>query len=194
MIRAGATGTPQSYTATVPYVPDASVKSITVLGLSDQARDELLSRLPVREGDIMSADARQKIIQAAKDFDEHLTTRFQTADTSGVSVVIAAPGAEPSKPERIKVGSNVQAAMVLSRVTPVYPELAKSARVEGVVHLAVILAKDGTVQEIHSLGGPALLIMSAMDAVKQWVYRPTLLNGQPVQVETTVDVNFTLSQ
>jgi protein TonB len=50
------------------------------------------------------------------------------------------------------------------------------------------------VQEIHSLGGPALLIMSAMDAVKQWVYRPTLLNGQPVQVETTIDVNFTLNQ
>jgi protein TonB len=79
-------------------------------------------------------------------------------------------------------------------VQPVYPELAKSARVEGVVHLAVIIAKDGTIQEIHSLGGPALLIQSAMDAVKQWVYRPTLLNGQPVQVETTVDVNFALAQ
>jgi len=50
------------------------------------------------------------------------------------------------------------------------------------------------VQEIRSLDGPALLIQSAMDAVKQWVYRPTLLNGQPVQVETTVDINFTLSQ
>jgi protein TonB len=76
----------------------------------------------------------------------------------------------------------------------VYPDLAKSARVEGVVHLAVIIAPDGTIQEIHSLGGPALLITAAMDAVKQWVYRVTLLNGQPVQVETTVDINFTLNQ
>jgi protein TonB len=84
--------------------------------------------------------------------------------------------------------------MVLTRVQPVYPDLAKQARVEGIVHLAVIIAKDGTIQEIRSLGGPSLLIQSAMDAVKQWVYRTTLLNGQPVQVETTVDVNFTLAQ
>jgi protein TonB len=97
-------------------------------------------------------------------------------------------------PQRIKVGGNVQAAMVLKRVQPIYPQLAKSARVSGVVHLAAIIAKDGTIQELHSLGGPALLITAAMDAVKQWVYRPTLLNGEPVQVETTIDVNFTLNQ
>jgi protein TonB len=96
--------------------------------------------------------------------------------------------------QRIKVGGNVQAAMVLKRVQPIYPQLAKSARVSGVVHLAAIIAKDGTIQELHSLGGPALLITAAMDAVKQWVYRPTLLNGEPVQVETTIDVNFTLNQ
>jgi protein TonB len=96
--------------------------------------------------------------------------------------------------QRIKVGGNVQAAMVLKKIQPVYPQLAKSARVSGVVHLAAIIAKDGTIQELHSLGGPALLIQAAMDAVKQWVYRPTLLNGEPVQVETTIDVNFTLNQ
>jgi periplasmic protein TonB len=96
--------------------------------------------------------------------------------------------------QRIKVGGNVQAAMVMKKVQPIYPALAKSARVSGVVHLAAIIAKDGTIQELHSLGGPALLISAAMDAVKQWVYRPTLLNGEPVQVETTIDVNFTLNQ
>jgi protein TonB len=97
-------------------------------------------------------------------------------------------------PQRIKVGGNVQAAMVVHRVQPIYPQLAKSARVSGVVHLAAIIDKDGTIQSLHSLGGPALLITAAMDAVKQWVYRPTLLNGEPVQVETTIDVNFTLNQ
>ena len=97
-------------------------------------------------------------------------------------------------PQRIKVGGNVQAAMVLKRVQPIYPQLAKSARVSGVVHLHAIIAKDGTIQELTSVGGPALLITAAMDAVKQWVYRPTLLNGEPVQVETTIDVNFTLNQ
>jgi len=119
------------------------------------------------------------------------------------SVPTAAPPPPPPPPpavkkeapvQRIKVGGNVQAAMVLKRVQPVYPALAKSARVSGVVHLAAIIAKDGTIQELHSLGGPALLITAAMDAVKQWVYRPTLLNGEPVQVETTIDVNFTLNQ
>ncbi|MGA2197074.1 MAG: TonB family protein [Bryobacteraceae bacterium] len=169
------------------------IQAINVDGLPEQARDELLSRLPVHEGDIFSNESVQKVSQAAKDFDEHLSVRF-SAGSNGVSIQILAPGAEPPAPQRIKVGGNVQAVMVLTKVTPVYPQLAKSARVEGVVHLAVIIAKDGTVQEIRSLDGPALLIQSAMDAVKQWVYRPTLLNGQPVQVETTVDINFTLSQ
>jgi protein TonB len=62
------------------------------------------------------------------------------------------------------------------------------------VHLQAIIAKDGTIQQLHSAGGPALLIQAAMEAVRQWVYRPTMLNGEPVEVETTIDVNFTLNQ
>jgi protein TonB len=97
-------------------------------------------------------------------------------------------------PQRIKVGGNVQSAMIIRKTSPVYPQLAKSARVSGVVHLAAVISKDGTIQELHSLGGPALLIQAAMDAVKTWIYKPTMLNGEPVQVETTIDVNFTLNQ
>jgi len=104
------------------------------------------------------------------------------------------PPVKVAAPQRIKVGGNVQSAMIIRKTPPVYPQLAKSARVSGVVHLAAIIAKDGTIQELHSLGGPALLIQAAMDAVKTWVYRPTMLNGEPVQVETTIDVNFTLNQ
>jgi len=119
------------------------------------------------------------------------------------AVPTAAPPPPPPPPpavkkeapvQRIKVGGNVQGAMILKKTPPIYPPLAKSARVSGVVHLAAIIAKDGTIQELHSLGGPALLIQAAMDAVKTWVYRPTMLNGEPVQVETTIDVNFTLNQ
>jgi len=105
----------------------------------------------------------------------------------------AAPKKDPT-PQRIKIGGNVQGAKIIRKPSPVYPQLAKSARVSGVVHLAAIIAKDGTIQELHSLGGPALLIQAAMDAVKQWVYQPTMLNGEPVQVETTIDVNFSLNQ
>jgi len=97
-------------------------------------------------------------------------------------------------PQRIKVGGAVIAASIVRKTSPVYPQLAKSARVQGVVHLAAVIAKDGTIQELHSLGGPALLIQAAMDAVKTWIYKPTMLNGEPVQVETTIDVNFTLNQ
>jgi protein TonB len=104
------------------------------------------------------------------------------------------PPKKEAAPQRIRVGGNVQSAMIIRKTPPIYPQLAKSARVQGVVHLAAIIAKDGTIQELHSLGGPALLIQAAMDAVKTWVYRPTLLNGEPVQVETTIDVNFTLNQ
>jgi protein TonB len=119
------------------------------------------------------------------------------------AVPTAAPPPPPPPPpavkkeapvQRIKVGGAVQSASILKKTPPVYPQLAKSARVSGVVHLAAIIAKDGTIQELHSLGGPALLIQAAMDAVKTWVYRPTMLNGEPVQVETTIDVNFTLNQ
>jgi protein TonB len=114
----------------------------------------------------------------------------------------AAPPPPPPPPavkneaplQRIKVCGNVQSAMIIRKTPPVYPQLAKSARVSGVVHLAAVISKDGTIQELHSLGGPALLIQAAMDAVKTWVYRPTMLNGEAVQVETTIDVNFTLNQ
>jgi len=104
------------------------------------------------------------------------------------------PVKKEAPPQRIRVGGNVQSAMIIRKTPPVYPQLAKSARVQGVVHLAAVIAKDGTIQELHSLGGPALLIQAAMDAVKTWIYKPTLLNGEPVQVETTIDVNFTLNQ
>ena len=75
-----------------------------------------------------------------------------------------------------------------------YPPLAKQARISGVVHLNAVIAKDGTIQDLKVISGHPLLIQAAMDAVRQWVYAPTLLNGEPVEVVTQIDVNFTLSQ
>jgi len=192
------------------------IASIVVSGLSDQARNELLASLPVHEGDELNTDLLQRTKQAVKAFDEHLTV-IRVIPVSGpnlsLSLFIFLPGARAgtmlspggssapaavadtaSSPARIKVGGNVQSAMIVSKVPPVYPELAKSAHVSGVVHLAVVIAKDGTILELHSLDGPAMLIQAAMDAVKQWVYKPTFLNGEPVAVESTIDVNFTLNQ
>jgi TonB family protein len=94
----------------------------------------------------------------------------------------------------IRVGGNVQSAKIVSKATPVYPPAAKQARIQGTVQLTVRIGPDGAVHEITPISGDPLLVQAAIDAVKQWVYQPTLLNGNPVAVLTEVDVNFTLSQ
>ena len=99
----------------------------------------------------------------------------------------------PPPPKRIRVGGSVQRANLIRQVRPVYPPLARQARIQGTVKLTAIIAKDGSIQKLEVMGGHPLLIPAALSAVKQWRYKPTLLNGQPVEVVTQVDVNFTLS-
>ncbi len=96
--------------------------------------------------------------------------------------------------ERIKVGGQVQEAMIVRRVLPVYPALARQARIQGTVRLIGIIATDGTIQHLQVVSGHPLLVNAAVDAVRQWIYRPTLLNGDPVEVVAPIDVNFTLGQ
>jgi len=100
----------------------------------------------------------------------------------------------PAIPGAIRVGGNVQQNMLVEQPHPVYPPLAKEARISGVVTLNAIIGKDGHVENLTVVSGHPLLVPAALDAVKNWVYKPTLLNGEPVQVQTTIDVNFTLSQ
>jgi periplasmic protein TonB len=104
------------------------------------------------------------------------------------------PKKEEPKVTRIRVGGNVQQAMLVKQPRPVYPPLAKQARIQGVVRLNAIIGKDGTIQNLTVATGHPLLVPAALEAVKQWVYKPTLLNGEPVEVVTQIDVNFTLSQ
>jgi protein TonB len=101
---------------------------------------------------------------------------------------------KPVTPQRIRVGGNVQAAKLIRQPRPIYPPLAKQARISGHVILNAIIGKDGTIQNLTVASGHPLLIPAALEAVKQWVYQPTLLNGEPVEVVTQIDVNFTLSQ
>ena len=97
-------------------------------------------------------------------------------------------------PQRIRVGGNVQAANLIKKVTPAYPPLAKQARIQGTVRFNAVIGKDGAIQNLTLVSGHPLLVPSATDAVKQWIYKPTLLKGDPVDVITQIDVNFTLSQ
>jgi periplasmic protein TonB len=103
------------------------------------------------------------------------------------------PPPKPEPPQRIRVGGNVQAANILSRTPPLYPPLAKQVRVSGLVRLEGVIARDGTVQRLQVLSGHPLLVPAAVEAVKQWRYRPTLLNGEPVEVVAPIEVNFILS-
>ncbi len=86
------------------------------------------------------------------------------------------------------------AAQLINRAQPVYPELARQTRIQGTVRLHAIISKDGAVQQLEVLSGHPLLVQSAMDAVRQWRYRPTLLNGDPVEVDTTIDVIYSLNE
>ncbi len=103
------------------------------------------------------------------------------------------PPPKAKTPQRIRVGGQVEQAKLIYKPSPEYPPLAKMARIQGTVRLEAIISKDGTIQDLKVLSGHPLLVKSALDAVKQWRYQPTLLNGEPVEVITEIDVNFTLA-
>lgn len=106
----------------------------------------------------------------------------------------APPPPKPKLTGPLRVGGNVQAARIINRVQPMYPPLARQTRISGTVRLHAIIGKDGTIQQLEVMSGHPLLQQSALDAVRQWRYQPTLLNGDPVEVDTTIDVIFSLNQ
>jgi protein TonB len=90
------------------------------------------------------------------------------------------------------VGGKVAAANLVHQVSPVYPQSAKDLHIQGTVLFHVVIAHDGTIQTLEYVSGPPELKDSAMNAVKQWRYKPTLLNGQAVEVDTAIAVVYTL--
>ena len=111
--------------------------------------------------------------------------------SAAAPVVHAAQSVVPA-PVRVRVGTGVKPAEVLSRVIPVYPPLARQARISGVVELEGVVGVDGHIRELKVLNGHPLLIRAALEAVAQWVFRPTLLNGEPVEIVQSVVVHFNL--
>lgn len=91
-------------------------------------------------------------------------------------------------------GGRVQAAKLIKQVIPQYPALARQARISGTVRLQGLIAKDGTIKDLQLISGHPLLVQAALQAVRQWVYRPTTLNGEVVEVAAPIDVVFTLNQ
>ncbi len=96
-------------------------------------------------------------------------------------------------PQRVRVSSGVSTGLLIKKVQPNYPALAKQARIQGHVLLQAEISKDGTIQNLQLISGHPMLAPAAIEAVRQWRYKPYLLNGEPVAVETQVDVIFSLS-
>jgi TonB family protein len=123
-----------------------------------------------------------------------LAVLFAGAQAYAQDSVLSQGTQDSAAPKHIRVGGNVSSAKLLNRVQPVYPPLARQTRISGTVRLHAIVAKDGAIQSQEVISGHPLLQQAALDAVHQWRYEPTLLNGEPVEVDTTIDVIFALNQ
>ena len=182
------------------------------LGIPD---DEFLAKLPpLHVNDRVTRAALSDFFEAVRKVDEHVNISMMRSPDgpNSITVRISAPNAVgpritstafppadgakimPATPGVIPVGGRVQNNKLISSTQPVYPDMAKSARIQGTVELAALIGLDGHVQQLSVVSGHPLLRQAALDAVKTWVYEPTLLNGSPVSVSTTIDIIFTLSQ
>jgi protein TonB len=94
--------------------------------------------------------------------------------------------------KKVNISAGVMVGLLLQKTQPIYPPIAKAARVQGTVVLQAVISKTGSIENLRVISGPQMLQQSALDAVKSWRYRPYLLNNEPVEVETTVNVVFTL--
>jgi len=105
----------------------------------------------------------------------------------------AVPKFVPVQPQRVRISQGVTKGLLIHKEEPVYPQLARAARIQGEVVLSAVIDTNGTIQNLSLVSGHPMLVPNAIAAVKQWRYKPYLLNGQPVEVETTITVIFTLS-
>jgi len=185
-----------------PQLPQPISRIFVRVG-SEEVRTVLLSRLPIHPGDVLSDDLLLKTMQAAKDFNHRyevmvgeavgreaflrlppdIRTRLSPpACDDGVNVTIYDPA---SLPRRIRLEQ-------IEPVSAIHPACHEG--VAGVVQVAIVIGKDGTVMQASPTTGPGVLLAPAVDVVKQWKYRPTLLNGIPVEVQTVVEVDFSSSR
>jgi len=121
---------------------------------------------------------------------------MQGGSLGGVLGGIVSSSSLPPKvatPQKVRVSSGVAAGNLIQKVQPQYPAIAKTARIQGTVVLEATISKSGSIEGLKAVSGPPMLYQAAIDAVRQWRYKPYMLNGEPVEVGTTVNVVFTLN-
>jgi protein TonB len=116
----------------------------------------------------------------------------QAAADNGINGIVSAPTSAAQPAATIKLSQGIAQGLLMKRVPPIYPAAARQARIQGAVELQATIGKDGNITNLKQSSGDKVLGHAAIDAVKQWKYRPYLLDGQPVEIQTQVTVNFTL--
>lgn len=114
----------------------------------------------------------------------------QVGGVVGSIISSSAPPPKVATPQKLRVSQGVAEGNLLRKIEPQYPQMAKVAHIQGDVILAATISKSGTIENLHQVSGHPILVQAAMEAVKQWRYKPYLLNGEPVEVETTIKVSF----
>ena len=174
------------------------IESVDLDRLPAALRDKVAQSCGLQASSTLPAEDLPALAACLRNVDDHIRT--QGALYQGkLKLIVGIPAAQQPEtsanpPKSIRVGGTVQAANILEKVAPKYPVEAKQARIQGTVRLTATIGPDGLVKNLEVVAGDPLLVPAAMDAVRQWVYKPTLLNGNPVEVITTIDINFTLNQ
>lgn len=183
------------------HAPVATAAHATPRPKFDEARLVQPAVIPRKVAIIQDAPAPAAISEAAVG----VPGGFGGPPTGVIAGVISQAGTIPPPPAVVEkskpvpspilgVGGQVQRSKQIYAPLPLYPPLARQQRISGIVKLTAIIGRDGTVERLTAVSGNPLLIPSALDAVSKWRYSPTLLNGEPVEVLTEIDVHFTLGQ
>ncbi|MFZ5929318.1 MAG: energy transducer TonB [Acidobacteriota bacterium] len=185
--------------------PEARAAVKAVRGVMDAARPVLPRAIPpkaamIDDSDFVAAQAGVRGgVQGGMEggvADGVVRAVMDAAQAAAPPPVAAheAQAAKPKEPIRVRRGGEVQEAMLVHRVLPAYPPLARQARIEGKVVFKAVISAEGLIQSLQLVSGHPLLVEAAREAVRQWRYRPTLLNGRPCEVDTVIEVNFTLQR
>jgi TonB family protein len=179
---------PQSATGQLPTVPKLTFGQVEQLVLHGVPDSTLSTQIQKRGLGFTPTAAIVESLRAKGAGPQTLAAIEALVSKGGSSRSVVK--AEPSR--KISISAGVAVGLLLQKTAPVYPLLAKAARISGTVVLQATISKTGSIEELHVVSGPPLLQGAALEAVKAWQYRPFLLEGKPVEVETTINVIFTL--
>ena len=152
------------------------------------------SKIPKGVSEIIGTETSQSSTPPGSPYIVGAIPRTDSGDAVPDSIGRSISAVIPRAPVvRAAIASHSMEAYLVRRVQPEYPPLAKAARIQGAVLVGAFIARDGSIENLKVLSGHPMLVRAALDAIRQWRYRPYFLNGEPVEVETQITVNFVLN-